>query len=544
MDEIDKQALIENDSLAWVVLNDIVNENDHAIEFFNHRFLIEPYMDMSPDQVIMKSAQVGWSVLAILRSQWLCKYRKFNIIYVLPTRNVVKDFVTPKVNPIINKNKIIRDSVTVDSVNLKQVDDRFIYYRGAFSDVEAISISADLVIADEYDRSDQNVLITYQSRLQASKWGFYWKFSNPSIPNYGVHELYLNSDQMHWFVTCQRCNHEWFMGFEQDAGDKAHFVDQVFKVYRCGSCLGELSDEARRTGRWVAKYPDRERRGYHISQLFMPWVSAKKIMAQYEESDSQFFYNFVLGLPYISAEFVINRDSLIKNVTPDKPSMSNLVLGVDNGVEKHWVLGNETGIISYGVTESWEEIENMIRTYNCITVIDANPYPNIPKKLAETYRGKVFIHYYQQDTKNLGVTRFGEGDKAGVVMSDRTKLLDLVAGEINSQSLNIYINERELEGFAYHCENIYRAITSNAMGIDKGVWITKENKPDHWLHALAYWRVGINKLNTGGQSGIVGSRPRGVLVNPAKKSYTDTLDIKQVARNNERKHRASRKRGY
>lgn len=536
-----KLMLEQHDALAWVVLNGTVNENDKLMEFNKHRFLIEPYTDNSKDQVIMKSAQVGWSVLAILKTLHFAHYGKMNVIYVLPTRNVVKDFVTPKVNPIIQKNPHIDKIVSVDSVNLKQIGDRFIYYRGAFSDVEAISISADIVVADEYDRSDQNVLITYQSRLQASDHGYYWKFSNPSIPNFGTHELYINSDQKHWFVRCQRCNHEWFMSFEK--GDKEHYVDKDREVYACGNCHQELSDSARQNGRWVAKYPNRDRRGYHISQLFMPWVSAKKIMSQYRESDSQFFYNFVLGLPYISAEFVINRASIIKCVTPDKPSMENLVLGVDNGVEKHWVLGNQTGIIAYGVTESWEDIEKMIRLYNCICVIDANPYPNIPKKLAETYRGKVFIHYYQQDTKNLGVTRWGEGDKSGVVYSDRTKLLDMIAGEINGETLNFYINERELEKYVYHAENVYRAVQTNALGIQKGVWITKENKPDHWLHATAYWRVGVSKLGGVKKAGIIKTNP-GVLIEPRQRAYEPTLDIKSIAKKNEGKHRASRKLGY
>lgn len=542
--EINPKELEDNDVLAWVIFNDIVNENDVPMEFVDHRFLIEPYMDDSPDQVIMKSAQVGWSVLAILKTKWYAAKRGFNIIYVLPTRNVVKDFVTPKVNPIIMKNKVIRESVTVDSVNLKQIGDRFIYYRGAFSDVEAISISADLVVADEYDRSDQNVLITYQSRLQASKFGYYWKFSNPSIPNFGVHDLYLDSDQMHWFVTCHHCGHEWYMEFERDDNTKPHYVDQERLIYACGDCHKEISDDDRRGGRWVAKYPERERRGYHISQLFMPWVSAKKIMTQYHESDTQFFYNFVLGLPYLAAEFVIDRDSIVGIATPDKPSMTNLVLGVDNGVEKHWVLGNSTGIISYGVTESWEDIEAMIQRYNCITVIDANPYPDIPKKLAERYKGKVFIHYYKQDTKNLGITEWGDGDKRGVVYSDRTKLLDLVAGEINNHEMSIYIGERELEGLAYHCQNIYRAIETTPKGISRGVWLTKPNKPDHWLHCMAYWRVGISRLAGQSTSGIVGSKPKGVLVNPSIPAYTDKFDIKEAAKKQEGKGRRVRKRSY
>lgn len=535
MDDL-KQKLINSSALAWVEYGDFVNENDKPLEFKDHFFMMQLYNETSPDLVCMKSAQVGFSVFAILYSIHKAKHHKFNVIYVLPTRNVVKDFVTPKVNPLIRKNPEIEKYVTVDSVNLKQIDDRFIYYRGAFSDVEAITISADWVIADEFDRSDQNVLVTYQSRLQASEHGWFWRFSNPSVPNFGVHELYSASDQMHWFVTCGSCGHKAYMNFEVVHDDiKPHYVDQEREVYACGNCGKPLADDDRRYGEWIAKFPGRKRRGYHISQLFMPWVSAEKIMEQFRESDAQFFNNFVLGLPYVAAEYVIDRSSIVAIATPDKPRMDNLILGVDNGVTKDWVLGNQSGIIGYGSTESWEDIEDMIRRYNCITVIDANPYPNIPKQLAENYPGQVFIHYYKQDTKNLGITQWGEGDKRGVVYSDRTKLLDLVAGEINNQEMSIFIGERELEKMIYHCENMYRSVTTTTQGIEKGAWLTKPNKPDHLLHCLAYWRVGKMKLKSKGSSGVVNTRKPGVLVPHYQKPFVDSIDVKEVAKKSEGK---------
>ena len=116
---------------AWVMENNFINENQKPFEFSNHRFMLQPYADMSPDQVIMKSAQVGWSVLAILRSIHGAAYLKFNIIYVLPTRNVVNEFVKPKVNPMIERNPTIAEMVKgSDSISLKNIGDRWVYFRG------------------------------------------------------------------------------------------------------------------------------------------------------------------------------------------------------------------------------------------------------------------------------------------------------------------------------------------------------------------------------------------------------------------------------
>ena len=88
----------------WVLDNEFINENQKPFEFSSHRFMLQPYNDMSPDQVVIKSAQVGFSVLAILKSIHAANFLKLNIIYVLPTRNATHDFVIPKVNPMLDRN--------------------------------------------------------------------------------------------------------------------------------------------------------------------------------------------------------------------------------------------------------------------------------------------------------------------------------------------------------------------------------------------------------------------------------------------------------
>jgi phage terminase large subunit GpA-like protein len=178
--------------------------------------LIDPVSDLHPDQVYLKSAQVGMSVAKILKTMWLAGHRGMNVGYVLPSQNIVKDFVAPKVDPLIVSNPEIARLVSKDAVSLKQVGDRFVYFRGAFSEREAIAISLDVLVLDELDRMpDMSVVNTYDSRLQASEYGWRWRLSNPSVPNYGVHELYLNSDQRHWFIKCSHCNQEWCMNFEK-----------------------------------------------------------------------------------------------------------------------------------------------------------------------------------------------------------------------------------------------------------------------------------------------------------------------------------------
>jgi hypothetical protein len=516
----------------WILDNKFINENQEPIEFISHRFMLQPYSDSSPEQVIRKSAQIGWSILAILKSVHAANFIKLNVIYVLPTRNASAEFVTPKVNPMLKRNpplaKLLRDT---DSKGLKAIGDRWLYFKGAFHEGEAISTSADLVVADEYDRSNQSVLSMYQSRLNASRYRWYWRFSNPSIPNYGVDELYERSDQMHWFIACPHCDYECYIDFESEYAwtdaegteCSTHYVkiidDEREKeegFYACGMCHKELSDADRQSGRWIARYPDRKLRGYWICQMMVPWVSASHIIKQRNDMDTQTFYNMVLGKAYQPSEFLINRSAIMGARRFDTPTHEQMFLGVDSGKEKHWVLGNWQGVVSYGKYTDWDDIRKLFLLHNAITVIDALPDFTVPAQLAEEFPGQVFVNYYSHDTKNREATQEKGGDEKGVLTTDRTKIFDAVAMEISNKQLGFFLTEDALDlkgrGIVSHFENMYRVVEVDTKGIARARWETKgegESKaPDHWAHATIYYRIarGIG-LPEGSSGGVSAAKP-------------------------------------
>jgi len=536
--EMSPEVLDQVSPLAWAVRNEFITENDRPLEFVKHRFMIQPFNDLHPNQVTMKSAQVGWSVTNIIKAKWLLKYYGVTIIYVLPTQDIVKDFVIPKVDQLILKNPAISDMVTKDNITLKQVGDRFIYYRGAFSERKAISLTCDIVIVDELDRcSDMGVINTFESRMQASEYAWLWKFSNPTVPNFGVHKLWLDSDQMHWVMKCHHCQHERWLDFAPSDVNLNHYVDIKQQIYACGRCNKELSDADRINGRWWARHPERKyRRGYWVSQMIAPWVKASYIVEKYHNSTPEFFHNFVLGLPYIAADIVLNRETIMAANSPGKVALHDVCMGVDNGIVKTYVIGTPSGVFRTGETESWDEIEQLFRMYNCTAmVIDANPYPEMPKRLAEKYPGKVFINYYSQDTKQLGIVRWGEGDKEGVVNTDRTKMLDRVAMEIQRKDILFVMNPTLLEPMIEHCENIYRTVEEDNDGRKKGKWIRQEGKPDHLFHALAYWRIAILKTLVGGGSVVdpldqAQSAKISETIDPVTQQSDYHVDIERIAR--------------
>ena len=463
--------------------NNIVNEKNEKLEFRDHSFLKEPFEDLSPIQAVIKCSQIGWSTLAILKTLWAAKNKGWNIIYTLPTGDGVSDFVSSKVNPIIAQNasisSLVRDK---DSVQQKQIGNSFIFYRGTHSGKSqgdkmesgrGIMLTSDLNVHDESDRSDQTIIEQYESRLANSNYKGRWYFSNPTAPGIGAHRYWLLSDQKHWFVKCSTCSHWQFLSWPFN-------IDRERKVFCCVKCQTEITDDTRRNGQWVKKYNNREISGYWISQLINAKTSAKDILLAEATKDKQYFYNFILGLPYKGSDVVVDRETIVQNIVLTDNSRLNVAMGVDNGVEKHYVIGNEEGIFEIGVTKDWKVIEDKIKRYNAYAVIDLNPYPKAPKELAEKYRGRVWCSFYKRDKDQLGTVQFGDGDRRGMVYSDRNKIIQETIDQIVDGGINYNLPESALEQYIAHWDNLYQVIEEDSLGVPRAVWMTTENRPDHF----------------------------------------------------------------
>jgi len=229
------------------------------------------------------------------------------------------------------------------------------------------------------------------------------------------------------------------------------------------------------------------------------------------------FHNFVLGLPYQASEFMLDAEAIRRATRPGLADKTDVIIGCDSGKTKHYVIGNRYGIFNYGTTEDWGDVERLINLFNATCVIDALPDFTIPEQLARKYPGRVFVHYYTHDSKRMDMSQRNEGTDFGRIDSDRTKLFDVVAGEVANQTIRFYQQFNDLKGIdgkglIYHLGNMYRIVETDPRGIQRARWMTKENKPDHWAHAVAYWRVGVSQALMSGEVG--GVRPAGVTVVP------------------------------
>lgn len=510
--------LAEISIIAWIQENQIKNEAGNTLDFRDHLFLYDIYRDQSPKLVCYKAAQIGFTTMALVKSIWLAKMQRMDIIYTMPTAGDVREIIGGKISRLISNNPILQEYVKdKDSIEQKQFGENIIYYRPTWTDRAALGVSSDLNIHDEEDRSKQEVVQQYASRLQHSKHKFEWHFSNPSVEGNGVSRYWASSDQKHWFIRCSGCNREQFLSWPES-------INMEKRVFVCKLCSKELTREERRVGRWIQKYKDKEFSGYWISLLMAPWITADEIIKYYETKSIEYFYNFVLGLPYVGEGNQVTPDIIFRNCTPEINAQERVVIGCDSGLKKHYVLGNKNGIFYAGIADSWDVIRSLLKKYErSVAVIDALPDLTEPRKLREEFPGRVFLCHYARDRKTFQIIRWGKGDEAGNVTVDRNRGLQMVIDDFADKKVPLQGTQDDWAEYQGHWATLFKLTEVDSLGVPQSVWETSDGK-DHFCHATLYWRVGMDRFkNDGGKifTGEASSFPIGREI-----SERDTINSK------------------
>ena len=479
---------------AFIQKYEVKNEQGQPIDFYNHFFLFDIYKDFSPKLCIIKAAQIGASTMEILKCLWAVKNKGIDAVYILPTDNDVSQMVGSKVNRIIAQNPILMEwTKDKDSVEQKQVGNNFIHFRGSWTEKAAIMVTSDWNLTDEVDACKQNVVEQYSTRLQHSRLKWEHFFSHPSAVSTGIDRYWQKSDQKHWFIKCG-CGEEQFMEWPKS-------FDMEVEVYICKYCGKELANEERRVGRWVAKYNDREFSGYWIPLFIAPWVTAKEIIAYNKDKSDEYFYNKVLGLPYIGGGNKLTKAHLMQNLTGDEiitpEDNERVIIGVDTGKKLHYVVGGEKGLFFYDEAKNYEEIEHLLERWKrSIAIIDQGGDLIGSRALREKYPGRVFLCTFGTDRKTKELVRWGKNDEDGAVLADRNRSIQLVVDEFTDARIPIQGQENDWYDYYLHWNALTRIkeMDDKTGEIKRKIWV--RNGDDHWALATTYWRIGMSRFSS------------------------------------------------
>ncbi len=516
----------------WVLKHKVKNETGVPIDFEKRRFLWDIYNDLSPLQVLLKPPQIGATVMNTLKSLYVAKRLGRQIIYTLPTQGDVQDMVGGSFNRIIAQNPVLMQWVKDhDTIEQKSVGDSIIFYRGTFTAKQAMMVPSGLNIHDEVDASDAGVITQYETRLQAQEdGGWRWYFSHPSLSGHGVDVYWQQSDKKEWFITCNECKHEQILEWPDS-------INIERSSYICKQCHKDLHDESRINGRWVATAKG-EFSGYHVSQLMLYNKSAKDIIKAFQDplKDKQYFYNYVLGLPYIGSDDKIEPSVVLRNcVDTVNEQEGRTIIGVDSGDNYlSYVLMNKQGVFFYdterGITATktpYDAIRGLLDRFpRSVAVFDQGGELMYTRQLQAEYPGRVFLCYYNKDRKSIELVRWGTDEEYWKVQVDRNRMITLMVEQLRDIGrVRLNGTRDEWAEFAAQFGNLYREKIATKDTKDKDdhslygdEYVWKRNGPDHYCHALLYAMVGLQRY--GGELATIvgdsalGTLPKGQIVKP------------------------------
>jgi len=471
--------------------------------------LVDIYKDESKNIVVQKAAQTGLTTYGINKALWFADTNPISIIYTFPTAGDVNEFSKSRVNPVIQDSPYLMSRiVNVDSVELKQLGNSFIYFRGTWGERQAISIDADMLIHDETDRSKPQIISIYQERLSHSKHKYTIHLSNPSIPDYGVNALYMRSDMKQWFVTCMECGKEQVLKFP----DSIHMGRAGFGeiYYQCVYCNAPLTDDDRIDGRWKPTNEGSKISGYHVSQLMVPWISAEDIFLKFEnERWKQTFWNFVLGEPYAGENLPIKRTDMLECIQAGwdmRGVGQGTYMGVDQGDNLHVSVWRKDGKLKklfwIGILKDFEELPDLMVRFGVIScVIDAMPNKHSARRFQLMFPGKVWLCYYNDTQKEHIVWKEDKEKKEYHVVVHRTETLDVLADEYKIKNIVLPKLTNDVEEFIrHHCalakEKVEKPDGSYAFNyIATGA--------DHYAHSANYGMIAVSRAVAGSLADVV-----------------------------------------
>lgn len=476
--------------LTWLTKNGIVNEKGEAFDFKDRPWLLDILRDWTPQMVLVACAQVGKSVTFSIKTLYAVSKLQFNVIYTMPTDDDTKEFVGSKMNKILQANRHVFKGMDTDSVERKELNDRFIFFKGTISKSAPISTTADILIHDEVSRSDQGAIETYKSRTKASSYKGRWLFSNPGTERDELDLAWIKSDQKEWCITCPYCQVEHFLVWPES-------IDLEKKCYICRFCKEPISNDVRRKGRWMAQNPGSKISGYHISHLMCCWISAEDVIDD-SQGDPAYFNNFVLGKPYSPGDLSVSKTTILDLWTPKSLTTGNTFIGVDVGNIKHYIIGTEKGITQMGRFSSWSELDAILSAIKPTAgVIDAMPDNTASNHYISTYP-YMRMSYFQENNNNpQNIVWWGEGDKKGIVYSHRDRILDrMLTDMIEAKFLIGTPTDANFQLFIKHFETLRRAKVVNNKGIERYVWDSTTGE-DHFVFATLYYYLAVMASGSG-----------------------------------------------
>jgi hypothetical protein len=518
------------DPVTWILDNKL--ELSHGPwTLKNHEYQADWRQCDAPRQCFIKGAQIGASECLVLKTLHGMIHNKYKAgsLYLFPTRDDVGDFSKARFDPLINQNSCVRYHVqNTDSKNIKQIGRGFLYLRGARvsksiggqkkSSSQLKSIPVDRIVFDERDEMEDSMVTLAEERVSHSqvedgrgRKGEIIYLGTPTIPDYGIDELYKKSDQRAWVIRCQACNKDTCLDLEFPNGLTRQKDGSVFRS--CIHCGKEIHPVF---GRWEPLYPDRSKDlvGWWISQLNAPYMNPTNILNLYENpphNDLSEIMNSKLGRAYIPAENRLHPNEVYSCCGNDAFLLRHdgpTCMGVDVGRQLHVVVAERKTrstlkVVWIGRLDTFSELHDIAQNMNVrAAVIDLRPEIRKVRDFQRQENYQVFgCEYIEQ---RAGQIAWDEKDL--LVKVNRTEICDATHDlAVEFGKLELPRRNAEIDRFVTEMCNIAKVLEEDNQ---TGARIYRykrlgSSRPDHYRHAMNYCLLAAERTGVISDSKII-----------------------------------------
>ncbi len=274
--------------------------------------VMEAISDKKTEKIIMMyGAQLSKTEILLNTFGYYADYDPAPIMFLMPTKDLAKDFSATRLNDMINstpqlKNKITDNEKSRDTITQKDFPGGYITLVGSNSATELSSRPIRVLLADEIDRYPNDVKGEGDPlNLAIERTKTFWNkkivlTSTPTIKGESrIEHEYENSTREEYYIPCPKC------GTLQRLEWKNIIFENV--SHKCSDCL-EISSEYEwkknlKLGQWIAGNDEIDPylvRGFHINELYSPFSTWKSIIKKFRESKGdvqlmKVFTNTALG---------------------------------------------------------------------------------------------------------------------------------------------------------------------------------------------------------------------------------------------------------
>ncbi|MDE3037359.1 MAG: phage terminase large subunit family protein [Pseudomonadota bacterium] len=338
--------------------------------------------------VIMSSAQIGKTEIINNVIGYHIQLDPAPILLLQPTLEMAEAWSKDRFAPMLRDTSVlhglVKDPRSRDSGNTllhKRFPGGHITMSGANSPASLASRPIRMVLCDEVDRypvsaGTEGDPVNLAKKRSATFWNRKLVLtSTPTIKGASrIESAFEQSDQRRFHVPCPHCGEYQVLRWQQVRwnsddtiqGEDRHRAETAHYVCEHSGCIISDSDKVTmlKSGKWVAGAPFDGIAGFHINEIYSPWVTFATMVADFLKAKKlpetlKTWVNTSLGETWEEAGESIEADSLLTRKESWGNEAPEDVVVVTAGVDvqgdrlemevKGWGIGEESWSLDYKI---------------------------------------------------------------------------------------------------------------------------------------------------------------------------------------------------